>query len=64
MDRSDAEPRALFDGSLEQVEFNRSVSVQAGMSSTDNFMRQAISTPTAYGTTALSSASTPPIGKP
>jgi len=29
-----------------------------------SFMRQAMSTPTAYGTTALSVASTPPIGRP
>ncbi len=35
-----------------------------GRSSTVIFIRQAMSTPTAYGMTALSVASTPPIGRP
>ena len=39
-------------------------SSDTGTSSTDNRMRQAMSTPTAYGITASSVASTPPIGSP
>ena len=35
-----------------------------GRSSTVSFMRQAISTPIAYGMTALSEARTPPMGRP
>ncbi len=39
-------------------------SVFKGRSSTVIFMRQAMSTPTAYGITAFSVASTPPMGSP
>ena len=40
------------------------LSSATGTSSTDSRIRQAMSTPTAYGMTASSVASTPPIGRP
>ena len=42
----------------------RSRSQATGRSSTESFMRHAMSTPTAKGITARSVASTPPIGRP
>ena len=41
-----------------------STSAFTGRSNTDSFIRQAMSTPTAYGMTASLVASTPPIGNP
>ena len=61
--RAHAEARLALDR-IRQTRLTRPPARSTGRSSTVSFIRQAMSTPTAYGITASSVASTPPIGSP